>query len=366
MRPLVKISLEGLNIEQIINKLNNSNIKCYNILKPSHKSLIFSIDFKNLKKIKPLLKNYQYKITYLGLANLKTWLIKNLAIFLVLPFALSLMAFSSRITWKIEIYGAEGNLKQEVISTLKQNNIQVGKSLPKDNQQMEKLLMENLNNVAQVSCVIRGTSLIINISPKLVYVVEEHKPILASFNGIVESISLVSGTLAVNIGDFVNKGEILVYPFTLNKNNEQVPVKPIAEIRAKAYIVGSTKLNATSTKLVETGRTYTTFCINIFNKNLFSKNWQKPFAIYRTYVYNENISSVLPIKRKKCVFYEMEYVLVNYDLEQERAGLEQQSVTLAYQNLPTNSEILEQKTSSVIVNDCLYVATTLTISTIIS
>ena len=366
MKPLVRIKVIGYNLDQLINKLQNNNIVIYNIERAENNVMFFSINFKALNKVKPLLKNYEYHIKYLGVANFKTWLKTNLAIILVVPIAVVLMVFSTQFTWKINIYGAEDDLNTQVIQILKDNDIAVGKFLPKDNKQIEQILLKQLPNVAQVSCITRGTSLIINISKKLVYTPESYEPIRAKFNGIVTSFSLVSGTMAVNIGDFVNKGDILVYPFTLNKAGEQVSVQPIAEIKAKAYIVGNSKLSASNIELLRTGKTYTTSSISILNKNLFSKKSSKPFDIYETSVYNEYISSVLPIVKTKVTYYELDYVIVNYDLVAEKSRIEQESIDLAYINLPSNSEILDEKTTSLVINDTLYSTTTLTISTIIS
>ena len=366
MKPLVRIKVIGFNLDQLINKMQNSNIVCYNIERMEANVMFFSVNFKQYSKVKPLLKNYEYHIKYLGIANFKTWLVKNLAIILVIPFALGLMAFSTRFTWAIKIYGAQGELDSSVIEILRENDIAVGKILPENAQQIEQILLNELPNVAQVSCVKRGTSLIINISKKLVYTPESFEPIRAQYNGVVTNFSLISGTMAVNIGDFVSKGDILVYPFTLDKDGNQVSVNPIAEVRAKAYVVGSSKLSASSVELVRTGRQYTTSSIRFLNKNLFSKKVQKPFDIYETSVYNEYISSVIPVVMTKVTYYELGEVIVNHDLVAEQAQVEAESKHLAYENLPTNSEILDEQTTSLIVNDTLYSTTTLTISTIIS
>ena len=366
MKPLVRIQVIGYNLDQLINKLQSKNITILNIERSVNNVIFFTIKLSQFKKVKPLLKNYEYHIKYLGLANFKTWLKKNVAILLVIPFALGLMMFSTKFTWKIEIYGGEGELESEVIEILKDNNIAKGKFLPQDNKLVEQILLKQLPNVAQVSCMTRGTTIVINISKKLVYTPQSYEPIRASLSGIITSFSLISGTMAVGNGDFVNKGDILVYPFTLDKDGNQVGVQPIAEIKAKAYVVGSTKLSATTTELARTGKTYTTSSITLLNKNLFSKKSSKPFALYESCVYNENISSVLPIVRTKVTYYELDYVLVNYDLVAEQGRIERESVDLAYQNLPTNSEILDEKTTSLVINDTLYSTTTLTISTIIS
>ena len=365
MKPLVRIKIVGYNLDQLLNKLQSQNIVCYNIEKVESNVMLLSVGIRQFKIVKPMLKNYEYHIKYIGIANFKTWLKKNVAILLVIPFAFGLIAFSTRFTWNIEIYG-EQELKTQIIDILEDNNIAVGKFLPSDIKEVEQILLKQLPNVAQVSCITRGTTIVINISKKLVYTPEIYEPIRAKFNGVVTNFSLISGTMAVSSGDFVNIGDILVYPFTLDKEGNQVDVKPIAEVRATAYVVGSSKLDATTTELVRTGNQHTISSIKLLNKNLFSKKSSKPFALYETCVYNEYISSVLPIVRTKVTYYELDYKLVNYDLLVEQSRIEQESIDLAYDNLPTNSEILDEQTTSLIINDTLYSTTTLTISTIIS
>jgi len=366
MKPLVRVKVVGYNLDQLLNKLQHNNIVCYNIVRESGNVMFFSISIKQYIKVKPLLKNHEHHIKYLGIANFKTWLIKNLAIVLMMPIALGLMVFSTRFTWHIKIYGGEKSLQTEVIDILKDNNIAVGKTLPNNTKQIEQILLNKLPNIAQVSCIKRGTSLIINISKKLVYTPESYQPIRAKFNGVVTNFSLISGTMAISAGDFVSVGDILVYPFTLDKDGNQVEVQPIAEIRAKAYIVGSAKLASSEVVLSRTGKKYTTSSIRFLNKNLFSKKVAKPFALYETSVYNQYISSVLPVVKTKVTYYELDYVIVEHDLVAQKPQIEQQSIDLAYHNLPTNSEILDEQTTSLIINDTLYSTTTLTISTIIS
>lgn len=366
MKPLIRLQVIGYNLDHLINKLYSMGVVCYNITRIESNIILFSVGYKDYGKIKPILKNYEYHIKRLGIANFKNWFIKNLAIMLVIPFAVVLIAFSTRFTWDIKIYGGEGELETDVINILKDNNIEAGKIVSASNKEIENILLSQLPNVAQVSCIKRGTTIIINISKKLVYTPNSYEPICAKFNGIVTSFSLISGTMAVNIGDFVSAGDILVYPFTLNKNGEQVQVQPIAEVKAKAYVVGSSKLEGFSVVLSRTGKEYTTSSITFLNRNLFSKKVSKPFALYETNVYNKCISSVLPIYKTTITYYELDYVVVNHNLVAEQDANEQQSKDLAYKNLPTNSEILDEQTSSVIINDCLYSTTTLTISTIIS
>lgn len=366
MKPLVKVYVNGYNLDQLISRIHSKNIIIYDIEKTKVNAIVFSIKFTQYKYLKPLLTNYEYSIKYLGISNFKNWIKYNVAILIAIPFIMVGMWISTCFTWNIKIYGAEGSLNNQIIQILSDNNVKVGGRLPSNNKRIEQILLNQLPNVAQVSCMTRGTTIIINISPKLVYTPETYEPIRATLNGIITNFSLVSGTMAVSVGDFVNKGDILVYPFALDKDGNQVSVKPIAEVKAKAYVVGSAKLSASTTELVRTGKEYTIFSIRFLNRNLFSTKLPKPFDIYETSVYNEYISSVLPVIRTKTTYYELGYRVINYDLVAEQYRIEQESKELAYQNLPTYSDILDEKITSVIVNDTLYSTTTLTISTIIS
>ena len=65
-------------------------------------------------------------------------------------------------------------------------------------------------------------------------------------------------------------------------------------------------------------------------------------------------------------YYELDYKVIEHNLVAEQPQIEEESKRLAYDNLPTNSHILDEQTDSVIINDVLYSTTTLTISTIIS
>ena len=273
MKSQIRVHVTGFNLDQLLNKIHNKSITIHNIEKTMANTMFFDVKLSQYKHVKPLLSNYKYSIKYLGMTNLKTWLKANIAILLAVPFILIGMWVSTRFAWNIKIYGAEGELNSQIIEVLKTNNIGAGRLLPGNIDSIEQILLSELPNVAQVSCIKRGTTILINVSPKLVYAPEIYEPIRASLNGIITNFSLISGTMAVHVGDFVNEGDVLVYPYTLDKDGNQVNVKPIAEVKAKAYVVGSSKLNATTTELVRTGNQYTTSSITFLNKNLFSTKY---------------------------------------------------------------------------------------------
>lgn len=366
MKGQVNVWVKGYNLDQLLNKMYAGGILCFSVERNQVNEMQFDIRAKDLKKLKPIIKNYEYKLRPKGMANIKQFALKNLACLIMVPIGFALFFISSRYIWDIKIYGGDDALQSQALQILSDNDISVRKLNSCTTEEVEQILLNQLPNIAQVSCIKRGNTIVINISEKLVYTPETFQPIVAKYDGTITSFSLISGTMAVNIGDFVAKGDILVYPFTLDKSGEQVSVQPIAEVKAKAFIVGTSNLTSSELVLQRTGRECTISSISIFNRNLFSKNMQKPFDIYETNVYNENVSSVLPIVRTTTTYYELDYMLVSHDLVAEQSQVETLSRDNAYQMLPSNCDIVDENISSVIVQDCLYCTTTLTVLTVIS
>ncbi len=362
----VKITVEGFNLDLIITKLQSNQIPCFDLKKSDVNTMTFSVHIKYLRKVKSLIKNYTYTIKYLGLSRLKYILLHNIPVIIALPFVVAGCIISTNFIWKVKVYGGDTQLQHEVMQVLNNNNIQIGKRFNYSNTQIEQILLDQLPTLAQVSCIRKGTNLVINISKKLVYSPDTFEPIRAKYSGVITEINLIAGTMAVHVGEFVTEGEILVLPYNYDKNGELVSVKPMAEITAKAYVTERCKLSSSTTVLSRTGKTHTISSIKLCNKNLFSKKVVKPFALYEISVYNESVSDVLPITRSTITYHELEYVEVINDLNAEKESLEAQAYDTAYSKLPINSQVIDEQRSSVIIDNVLYCTASLTILTTIS
>ena len=249
--------------------------------------------------------------------------------------------------------------KSDIINVLKQNNIKTGKINLISSEEIESILLNNYDRIAQVSVIKQGTAIIINLSEKLVYKEEVFQPIIAKNTGIITNINVITGTTNVKVGDFVNAGDVLVLPFNINSNGEKVSVKPLAEISAKMFIVGKSEINKTETKLIRTGKNIKTYLYKFKKFNLFSGKGKNSFALFETVVYNENVSDLVPLVREVCVFYELQETEIENNLTEKKQENEDLSLNLARKNLVAG-EILSENTSSHFLEDRL-----ISISTII-
>ena len=129
-------------------------------------------------------------------------------------FFFAVYAFSFFI-WDINIEGENIYTKEQIIRDLEGFDVGIGTPKNKiDCTDIERELREKYNNIAWISCELKGTRLNISInetiSPEMIKENTTPCNIVAMKSGIVTDIVLESGTRVVNKGDEVNKGDILI------------------------------------------------------------------------------------------------------------------------------------------------------------
>lgn len=361
----MKFELKGYNIDNLLKTLYLKKINLYNLERFDYNRVVFEVEDKYEKKVKRYVANFKVTQTLSKIKQLPRFLLNNLGLIIGIFFVVIFYIFISNFTWNIEIFGTKDLNRAEIVQVLNDNGIKVGKMNMHTNEEIEDILLNKYDRIAQVSVIKQGTSLIINLSEKLVYTVTEYEPIKAKYSGMITKINIVTGTTNVKVGDYVNAGDILVLPFNINANGEKVSVKPLAEIQAEIFVVGKAELNKTENVLVKTGRTQTEYTYKLFNHKIFSGKNKNSFALFETDVYNENISRLIPFSREVTTFYEMEYQQVSYDFSKEKDTLIEKSKTLAYRNLPIG-EILSESSKTNILGDKMFAFTNIKVLGIIN
>jgi len=352
------ITIKGLNIDATLIKIYEKNIKLKNLKRKSHDEAEFQILKEDYQKIEKYLGSFECSTKEIGLNALKKYLFTHVAVILAIPIITYFCYIASLFVWDIKITGLEDIKTSAVVNLLNDNGIEKGKLKNKNVSTIEKLLLDS-GLFAQVSCYYRGTSLIINVSEKLVYEIVEYEPIRAKFSGIITDYKLEQGTINFVLGEYVNIGDVLVYPYMIDKDGNKVIVEPKAKIDAKVYLSATVTKHKNETLLVASGKTYTKYVLTYKTpKKTFTK-LNNPFVFFDVKVYNKYISDVLPIIRQKVVFTELIKQTKVNDLDTLIPETENQSKGLA-KSLVGEQIFLDEITSSIIIDDILYSTTTLT------
>jgi len=345
----MKFEISGYNLNNLIKTLNSKNIVLTNVQYSKNK-ITFETDDKNEKKVKRYIANFKVNRGLTKSNKIKESIISNIGIIIGCFVGVLFYLFSSNYTWGIEIYGLEKLSKQEILLVLETNNVKIGKINLQTSKDIEEILLNNYIQIAQVSVIRIGTSIIINLSEKLVYDNSTFKPITAKHCGTIKSVEVETGTLNVKVGDYVNAGDILVLPFNLDDAGNKISVQPKAKITAEMFIFERCELKKEEIVLVETGKTIVTYNYKFKNLKLFSGKNKNSFALFDFVVYNENVSTLIPFNREVVVYKELTTSIKINDFENEKQNLKDRSLSLAKSKVK-NEEILDEKTEITLFED---------------
>jgi len=347
----MKVWVEGLNLNKLISKLNDAKIRLFNCKKGENKIEFLVKKQEEQVCLKILNSNkYVYKVEKF---TFKKLIKRFYGVFVGIFLMFIILSFYNVRIYQIKIYGAK-DLTKDIEQVLKENNIKPFMYKNIDKAKLENVILTNFKQVSELSYQIVGTTLILNINLKQVQNDTKYEPIVANFTGVIESFNLLSGSIAVKVGDFVNYGDILVYPYILDADGKQVSVQPICNIKAKATKVKTIKTYESTVEIYETGNRQTSYKIYLLNTLISQKSLKKEFAFYKVSCYTENISSILTLKRVNMVYSELKTRIKYNDLDAIKDYMQDECMAQALNELEENVEILSKDTNSIILEGVLY------------
>lgn len=358
----VLLEIIGLNVERLVNNFLKWNIEVLHINRVSKDCFYLKTSLFSYKKLLEKSKNTCYNISvnkYFGPLAFFNFFKKRVALFVSIFLVFLLYVFSQMFVWKIEVYGLDNLSKQQVLTVLEESNLKIGKRLNNLNlNDLETRLYNKIDLIGLVSVVKKGTSIIVNIQEKINTTAFDNLPVTAQFDGVIQKIVLITGTLLVKEGDVVKKGDILVAPYYMY-GNKKVEITASAEIYAKTEVMASVEFAEEQEIFVQTGSKKT------FNSLMFWK-WEifkpKINISYQTYDVEENTKYlfkyfILPIKKKQVVVYETESKTITKSYLDEKENLEKESLQKANNLLLPGEEVLETKSITSKQNGKYYITT---------
>ena len=248
---------------------------------------------------------------------------KLFAIFLIL--ILALIFTSSRYVWNVYI-SIKDNLELENISE-DIENLGITRGIPKNRIDTEKVINElrlQRDDIAWVGLDIVGTSVKISIvkadkSPDIIKNTD-YCNIVAKKAGTIQKITAQNGTAVVNVGDTVQKGDILIAGYMEGKYTDTRYVHSLGEVDAIILYEKSKEVRFNQDIYHYTGNEENKYEIS-FNtwKIKLYKNFSK-FNLYEITTEEKNIKLLdnfyLPISIKKITNKEQTKENKTYSIEE--------------------------------------------------
>ncbi len=270
----VNIKVEGFFIERFINMCMSKKILLMDIKREKSTIMYANVglsDYKNLRKIAKKTKS-KIKIQSKKGLPFTAHKYRKRKIFAVLFLIVAIIiTVSSNYIWNIDINGNVNISKEEILKSLEESGLTIGisKNDMDTNDVINKIRL-NRDDIAWIGITVKGTNAIVTIkeAEKAPEIIDENEycDIVADKTGIITKINVQNGTAAVQVGDIVEKGQILVNGYLEGKYTGTRYVHSIANIEAKVWYTKNKKEPYTQEIPVETGKTEEKYSIK-FKKN---------------------------------------------------------------------------------------------------
>lgn len=366
----VRITVEGYYIERFINICRKNKIIIWNLKRDKSVRLNLNIGIKDFKEIKKIAKKTKCKVKIIkkkGLPFLFNRYKKRKIFFGFLLLILILIGISSNFIWNIEIKIENAEQLDNIYEDITSAGLETGKMKNKINtKEIINQIRLKRNDIAWMGIELKGTNAIVKLvkaerKPDIVDE-EDYCNIVSDKVGVITKINAKNGTLAVNVGDTVKVGTVLINGWMEGKYTGIRYVHAQGDIEAKVWYTKSTKILYNTTERSETGNVENKYKIKFNNFEINLSKRVSKFKIYDTIDTEKKFKLFsdfyLPITLIKTTNKEEKEETKNYDFEQAKNLGVQQLEEELNKNITDSNKIVNKNINTYEKEDGLEVVVT--------
>lgn len=334
------ISVEGIGTERFLNHLIRSKISVYNVTRISNTKIQFYVDRNDMKLFKQAYKgsNFEVKVKQnTGVPFIMKRLYRHKGMWICAILSLMLLILTSQFVTDIYIQSPEGIKEEELRKELYEAGLKPGvykKNI--DRKEIREQIMQKFDEVAYMSINVKGTNIFVTITKKAESLKSTEESnycnIIAEKNGIIEKIIPRSGNSVINIGDIVQKGDMLI----TGANSKSLP-----EVWASTFYEVKKSASYIDTKKEKTGNSKKVYTLSFYDK----KYTLRRNIEYADYVIENKEHKLIignytfPVKINVSTFYETKNVKIEKDKEQLKEELSKQVLKELEYIIPASAKI---------------------------
>lgn len=284
---------EGLSLERLLNQCAEQGIRLRGVRKATARRVTGSVAAADWQKLRALSEARGWKLTmvrahgavrFKGLFRRRAMLLAGVVAFAAICWGLV------SCVWSIEVRGA-GPYTGEVERILLEHEVGIGRFMYFiDTDALREDMERQLTGLAWVGVQKNGVRLTVSCVQAQLAEGKSAVPgdLVAGQDGVVASVTVVSGTPLVKAGDVVKKGQVLVRGEERAWDGAVNAVRAEASVMARVWYTASAYVSGELLETERTGESYTvrTFCVPYFEYAL------EEAPVYQDYDLHE---TVLPI-----------------------------------------------------------------------
>lgn len=284
----VNIAVEGFFVERFINICISKGIILLDLQRQRSTILKAKIIKSDFKKIRHIAKKTKCKVSIDKKTGIPFLLNKyrKRKILAIAILAVAIFIFGvTRFVWNIEVIGLQNIPEEEIISMVKDKEIETGKL--KSNIETQKIINQirlERDDLAWIGIEVKGTNVIISVVEAIIKpdIIDKNEVcnIVSDKDAIISKIVVQNGTARVAIGDDIKVGDILVEGVMEGQYTGNRYVHAEADIYANIYYEKERKESFIQEVDVKTGNEEKKVEISMNN---FKINFNKGVSKFENY-----------------------------------------------------------------------------------
>ncbi len=271
----VIINISGLNVERFLYMCAKQNIKIFGIGKRVDKGVNICVNISDFKKIRPIVHKARVRICILKKCGLPFFIkkAKKRRALIIGMLILSMLCFvSSEFIWSIEVNSEDETVTNELLAAIDIAGVKIGayKPMLPDGEKIKSIIMNNTNNIVWAWVYIKGTKACVNFKEGIPApeVIDWSVPcdIIAMRDGIIKEIVEKNGEARIEIGDTVQKGDLLIAGTLSMPDSTYRTVHSIGDIYARVWHEKSGEYKLYINNDIPTGKEKEFITLKLFSK----------------------------------------------------------------------------------------------------
>ena len=312
----LKIKIEGLNLNKIINEIISRGI-CIEELVIKNRFITFKVNDCGIENIDVICRKYHkyYKIIQNSIKKrIIQFFTKSFGFLLAIIISCSFLYSHNKFIFNVNV-SYESNLPYdltEVNRALLDAGIAQGIERKSVNvNDIQNMILTSVHDISGCTVKRNGGSLDIVVFPSVLKGELFGGDIVSKYTGVITEIEVFSGEANVRVGDIVKPGDVLI------KNNNGAS----GIVKAKVYFSDYILYNENQTVEEFTGREINTSSVLLFNKKLFKTVLNNEFTSFKeeNCVFWLSKNTFIPVSFVKTKYKEtvLKEVFVSFESQEE-------------------------------------------------
>lgn len=275
MNNYVLISIKGKNPLLFFKRNISKKYEYSNFLIKNYKTIIIKIKYEDYLDIINKSNIYEINIIkYYGPFKIINFLKVNFSFLISFFISFLFLLLISNVCFNIEIIHNNKEIRELVMSELKENNISKFKFIPSFNKRrkiIDKIIKDNKNKIEWLEIERKGSKLIVKLTERKLNEIkkeEKNRHIVASKNGIIKKIEASSGVIVKEVNDYVVKGDIIVSGDIIKDETIKAQVPAEGLVYAETWYKVNVTYPLDYEEIIYLSKVKNNLLINFFDKQL--------------------------------------------------------------------------------------------------